>query len=244
MPTSNMVDETTSALLPTARLITALRDKDVELARELLNQPIDVNFAEANGVSLLMIAAYRGYADICERLIELGADVQHGFYDYYPSGDDDDPLDDREYDGVLERAKTSGDAKTLEVVERAFTRSQWAGVKANMKTDPDALVSVGTARLLDAARFGMLDLVADMVKSGVPIEDPEYFPEVTPLSMAATNGQVATCVLLVALGANPADLRGHRNIPSEVQRALEVIAHHMFGQDALQRPAHWDDRKF
>ena len=223
----------------TLRFMSALRDGDISLARQLIEQPLDVNFTEADGVSLLMIAAYRGYADICERLIDLGADVQHGFFVHYPVPDD---IDETEYDSVVERALISRDAKTIDVIERAFTRAQWASVKAATKHDKSDLFLFGTARLVDAARLGMVELVTDMVTAGVPIEEPRYYREMSPLIAAAEHQQFATCAVLVALGANPADLRGHRNISGELQHALEIVARHLFGENALDRPAEWQDR--
>ena len=64
-------------------LIAALRAFDKRLALRWLAMPCNVNMLDDRGVTPLMVAAYRGYNDICQILLSLGADAQHSVERYY-----------------------------------------------------------------------------------------------------------------------------------------------------------------
>lgn len=56
-------------------LMTAVKNNDVAGVRDLIKQGIDVNELDANNDAPLIIAAYKGYAEIVKLLLEAGADV-------------------------------------------------------------------------------------------------------------------------------------------------------------------------
>ncbi len=197
---------------PAARLMQALSQGDKTLAHFLLQQPLDVNEVDRRGVSALMIAAYRGYADICEELIRLGADVQYAF----PSGEEG------EYDGVSERASMSRDNRTMLIIDRAAIHADCVRLRNIVNTDPKHFLDLGTRRLADAARLGMTSVCVELVTAGIPIDDP-MSPYESPIYIAADRGKMTTAFVLLALGADFTPLQEHARYSEEVQSSLEVV---------------------
>ena len=56
-------------------LMKAVKDNDVALVSELIEQGVNVNELDANQDAPLIIAAYKGYIEIVKSLLEAGADV-------------------------------------------------------------------------------------------------------------------------------------------------------------------------
>jgi ankyrin repeat protein len=56
-------------------LMNAVKNNDVALVRELIQQGVNVNELDANKDASLIIAAYKGYTEIVKLLLEAGADV-------------------------------------------------------------------------------------------------------------------------------------------------------------------------
>lgn len=57
-------------------LMKAVNSNNVALVRDLIQQGTDVNELDANQDAPLVIAAYKGYTDILQLLLEAGADVK------------------------------------------------------------------------------------------------------------------------------------------------------------------------
>lgn len=53
----------------TASFRAAIKVREPQLAISLLNGPVNVQYLDPDGTSLLMAAAYRGYVDVCSRLL-------------------------------------------------------------------------------------------------------------------------------------------------------------------------------
>ena len=219
----------TSSSLPiasvenTAKFRAALKNGDPHLAVTLLHGPIDLDDQDESKASLLMVAAYRGYSNICLRLLELGADPLYGFEEYYPT---DNGTDETEWHSPLTRAKMSRDLPTIDVVERAFVGAQWRELKKIKDNDPSGFLHFGTARLDDAARLGMMDLCLEMVTQGIPVESSDVFDS-SPATYAADSSQLPTCLLLLALGASPEPLQFCASIPEDLLSAFLTVAKHL-----------------
>ena len=56
-------------------LMNAIQKNDAALVRQLIAQGVDVNELDASQDAPLVMAAYKGYADIVKLLLEAGADV-------------------------------------------------------------------------------------------------------------------------------------------------------------------------
>ncbi len=52
-----------------------MHTKNVRLLRYLFDQGADLNLVDRDGFSPLMIAAYEGHLEACQRLLEFGANV-------------------------------------------------------------------------------------------------------------------------------------------------------------------------
>lgn len=199
------------------QLIDALSKQDKNLARILLEQPLDVNEVGYRGVSALMVAAYRGYADICETLIKLGANVQYSF-----SCGETGEEGEEEFDGVSERASMSRDYRTMLVIEKASIIADCARLKSIVNTDPDYFVDLGSRRLVDAARLGMITVCLDLVNAGIPIDNPSS-PFESAIYVAADNGNMKTAFVLLALGADFTPLQEHGRYSEEIQSSIENV---------------------
>lgn len=141
-------------------LIQALRAEDIAEAWRLLSIPVSVNMLDSRETTALMVAAYRGYADICTRLIELGADVL-----YFKYVDDDVSDDGYSVDDAEIRARMSGDPSTLCVIQCAMVEAKWRSCLNKANHGPELLV--------DAARLGLTRLCVEMIEDGVTLSPPD-----------------------------------------------------------------------
>ena len=57
------------------KLMKKLRSKDLEKALTLVQNVENVNYTTENNVSLLMLASSLGYVEVCEELIDKGAEM-------------------------------------------------------------------------------------------------------------------------------------------------------------------------
>ena len=194
------------------QLIHALSKEDKNLVRALLENPLDVNEVDYRGVSALMVAAYRGYADICETLIRLGANVQYRF----PCGEEG------EFDGVSERARMSRDYRTMLVIEKAAINADCASLKSIVNSDPEYFMDLGSRRLVDAARLGMTAVCVEIVNSGIPIDNPSD-PFESAIYVAADNEKMTTAFVLLALGADFTPLQEHGRYSENIQSSIENV---------------------
>lgn len=145
-------------------LHTALRQNDLRTVYRLLDAPHNPNYADARGSSLLMVAAYRGLADVCRRLIAAGADPLYSKQPYYANEDGDS----------LFRARLSSDLETIEVVECAWTAAFWRSILSLKDAKPNRFLEVAPSLLKDAVRLGMVDLAAEINSHGIlSLEDDD-----------------------------------------------------------------------
>lgn len=194
------------------QLIHALSNEDKKLVLDLLEEPLNVNEVDHRGVSGLMVAAYRGYADICETLIQLGANVQYSF----PCGEEG------EFDGVSERARMSRDHRTMLVIEKAAINADCAWLKSLVNTDPEYFIDLGSRRLVDAARLGMTAACVEIVNLGIPIDNPSD-PFDSAIYVAADHGEMTTAFVLLALGADFTPLQEHGRYSEKIQSSIENV---------------------
>ena len=134
-------------------LIRALRDLDLPEANRLIDLPGYVSMLD-DDVSPLMVAAYRGLAAECQRLIDLGADVLHNTGVHYGEGSD-------EFQSVEIRADMSQDTATKEVIGRAAAKARCRLVLGGDKScDP-------WQTLEDCALYGLVGCCASLMDGHV-----------------------------------------------------------------------------
>lgn len=200
------------------RLIIALRDSHEALASQILNEDINPNYLDERKTSPLMIAAYRGFADICQKLIDLGADPLYGF--------DVISEDSVEFDCVSDRAQMSNDPRTIEIVKRAFILAGWRHALSHSKDDPSWLQYFGAEHLSEAAYLGMTQLVIEMIHQGIPIDNLST-PAESALMMAGYGGHFNLCAILASLGANLDRFWKHESVTKEFVEVLANLQHQL-----------------
>lgn len=199
-------------------VVKAMRNNNLGLAQELLGLPVDPNFVDPRGVTPLMVAAYRGYAQLCSKLIELGADPLYARP--IPSIENPEawpPLED-----ALDRAKLSQDPATIKVLEMAQLSARWKKNLRERSADSRDFVAVGESLLVDAARHGMLALVVEMATEGIPIQGGTD-PEASAIVAAASVGEYTTCAVLGILGADLDFLSTLENVSEDFLTALIAL---------------------
>jgi len=216
-PTSNSIETRFSMLEyemadTSSRLLAALSGEDRETVDRLLEEPLEVNYLDSRGVSLLMVAAYRGYHKCCERLISLGADALHGYSIF------DSEMTKLDSDSVLSRAQVSKDWPTIGLIERTQVIATWNILKE--AKDP-ARFADAHEWLREAARLGMTSTCVEMVGMGVPVDSPtDDYP---PVREAAFAEEMTTCLVLLAMGADINPLRKEPGFDEEVATSLERV---------------------
>jgi hypothetical protein len=202
-----------------AALIYSLQIADRAYALQLLERPTDVNVRGNTGSTPLMVAAQRGYADVCERLLSLGATFQTEI---------GMPTDPNQYDSneradtVMQRALRSRDWPTIEVISKVYVSAEWTWMKENMPQSD--LPYWGYPRLVDAARYGMTALCAEMIGRGVDTKgDSPSVGDEPPIEAAFSNDQISTCIVLAAMGADISPLRAMDGFTDELEAAFTTI---------------------
>ncbi len=207
--------------LSVIELMEAMQKKDYQLARQLIKKPMNVNVLDGRNVSALMIAAYRGYADICENLLRLGAAVSTEITEREEATDSD-------YLNLWQRAKISGDQPTIDVIDKAYVTANWNITKDLSNTNPQRFQTDGLYQFNEAARLGMTTLCVDIVCSGVEVNHQDLKnlsnSEVdSAISAAYLNGHKTTCFVLLALGADISPLRAHEDFTKEIESSLIIL---------------------
>jgi ankyrin repeat protein len=195
-------------------LIASLQRNDKLSALQLLERPVSVNLRGVSGSSAIMIAAYRGYADVCEALLSQGASFQTEI-----SMSDAGESDGRS-DTVMQRALSSQDWPTIEVITKAYVAAEWKWMKDNMPHSD--LPHWGYPRLVEAARYGMSSLCVDMIENGVDTKGDEFGDE-PPIEAAFSNDKFSTCFVLVAMGADHSHLRRVEGYSDEFDAAFAGV---------------------
>lgn len=200
-------------------LFHALANGQEEYAYQLLERPVEVNVVGHSGASSLMVAAQRGYAGLCSKLLNLGAIFQTEIEIPLQSG----PTDSRERaDTVMQRALQSQDWPTIEVITKVYISAEWSWMKENIATSDTPYW--GYPRLVEAARYGMSALCAEMIGHGVPTgRESLSISDTAPIEAAFSNDQVSTCIVLAAMGADVQPLRAMEGWTDELEATFYTI---------------------
>ncbi|HJS73563.1 MAG TPA: ankyrin repeat domain-containing protein [Vicinamibacteria bacterium] len=158
-------------------LFEAAGSGDIDRVRTLLEQGVDVNAAQGDGMSALHNAARSGNAAVAELLIDRGANLE---------------------------AKTRlGDHRPLHVAS-ASGRSAVVAILVAAGADVNALTTTGAAPLHFAAASGNADTVAALLAAGAELDVREPVWGQTPLMFAAAAGRTEAIEVLLENGASPA----------------------------------------
>lgn len=206
-------------------LIQALRDKNHNLACEILKELTKITDVDDQGKSALMVAAYRGYSDICIKLLDMGAlfDIQIAMSEKTNS-EVEDEYRSQSHDNVMDRAIMSGDGPTIEVIGRAYVAAEWAYLKQIVAEDSTGFYYFSCPRLIQAAEFGMTQLCVEMIHAGIDINtDNSFEGNYTPLDAAFNNNKMETAFVLVAMGADIKALWQSDRFTDEFKSSFAVV---------------------
>src|SRR5262245_10656532 len=154
-------------------LAEAVKHRDLDAVRALLQQHVDVNAPEPDGTTALHWAAHQGDADAVDLLLRAGAQSAANRYGATP----------------LALAAANGNGA---VVERLLK----AGA------DPDTAAPGGETVLMTAARAGRLDAVRALLAHGADVDAREATRGQTALMWAAAEGHAEVVRALVGAGAD------------------------------------------
>ena len=155
-------------------LVEAVKASDRAAVLALLEQQIDVNEAEVDGMTALHWAVHRNDLETAELLIRAGARVEAANrYGVTP----------------LLLACTSGSAALVDTLLEAGT-------------DPNTVFSEGETALMTAARAGKTAAVGSLLAHGADVGARESRREQTALMWAAAEGHAATGRALIEGGAD------------------------------------------
>ena len=162
------------AAAPDARLADAAEKMDRALVRTLVQQRVDVNAPQADGMTALHWAAYQNDRETAELLVRAGANVQAANrYGVTP----------------LSLACANGDAALVDTLLKAGA-------------NPNAALPGGETPLMTAARVGSLATVKALVARGVDVNATEARRGQTALMWAAAEGQADVVQALIEAGAD------------------------------------------
>ena len=143
--------------------------------KTLLQQGIDVNAAQGDGMTALHWAAMKNDAELAQMLVYAGANV---------------------------KATTRLGANTPLVMAARNGNAPVVRVLLKAGADAKAATSTGTTALMLAAASGNADAVKALLAAGADIEAKESSMQQTPLMFAAAFSRVEAMKALVAAGAN------------------------------------------
>ncbi|MDH3533601.1 MAG: ankyrin repeat domain-containing protein [Gammaproteobacteria bacterium] len=156
------------------RFIEAVANGDRETLRLLLDSPLDVNAAKADGTTALHHAAHRDDVEIARALIESGADASAAnVYGITP----------------LSLACTNRSAAMVNILLQG-------GADANAATWN------GESVLMDCTRTGASEAVAELLAAGANPNTAESSKGQTPLMWGAAGGHAEITQLLIEHGAD------------------------------------------
>ena len=157
-----------------SRLIQAVRDQNVALARQLVADGVDVNAVQGDGASALHWAAHRGDLSTVDLLIRSGARVNLA------------------NDLGATPLQVACETREGAVVEHLLA----AGA------DPNATLLNGETVLMTCARAGDVPSVAALLAHDAAVNVAEVGHKQTPLMWAAARGHADVVRLLVRAGAD------------------------------------------
>jgi ankyrin repeat protein len=175
----------------------AINNDSLEQLKKAIEEGDDVNKANSNGFTPLLIAAYRGHLDVVEYLVGKGADVNQA------NNNDVTPLFFAAQEGHLE------------VVQHLLKQR---GIEVN-KADND-----GATPLYVAAYRGHSEIVQHLLaQGGIDVNKANEFG-VTPLLIAAQEGHVNIGANLLIHGANSDGAQNISNFSEFYDNAIKNIA--------------------
>jgi len=162
------------AAAPEARLADAAEGKDTTSIRALLEQRIDVNAPQVDGMTALHWAAYQDDLETVELLVRAGANVKAANrYGVTP----------------LSLASTNGNEAIV-------------GLLLKAGADPNTTLPGGETALMTAARTGKLEAIRALLAAGAGVNAKESRRGQTALMWAAAEGHVAAVEALIQAGAD------------------------------------------
>jgi uncharacterized protein len=157
-----------------ARLVDAVKNRDLSTMRSLLKQRADVNAADAEGMTALHWAAHWGDLETVKLLISAGANAKAANrYGVTP----------------LHEAGTIGNVPIMEALLKAGA-------------NPNAPYGSGETPVMTAARTGNVNAVKILLDSGADPNAAEEWRGQTALMWAAAENHAGVAKLLVDRGAN------------------------------------------
>ncbi len=158
---------------PDARLAKAAKEMDRASVRTLLEQRLDVNASQVDGMTALHWAAYQDDLETVELLVRAGADVQAA----------------NRY-GVTPLSLACANRNEAMV-----------GLLLKAGADPNTALPGGETALMTAARTGRVEAVRALISAGADVNAKEKKGQ-TALMWAAAEGHVAAVEALIQAGAD------------------------------------------
>ena len=160
---------------PDLRLVNAAAERDVDAARALLAEGVDVNAARPDGVTALLWAAHWDDLALTDLLVRAGANV------------------------------TAADDHGVTPLERAAENASLAMVETLLAAggDPNATQTSGLTPLMTAARTGDVQVVGALLRAGADVSAATTETQSTALMWAVAEGHADVVRALHAAGASP-----------------------------------------
>lgn len=221
------------------QLIAAAMSNDLVKVKDLLERGVDADYTEKFGYSALMVAAFKGHADIAEVLLARGADTEK--------------KDKEDAATALIRAAQNGHPKIVAALIQAgaqvnvqATSGVTALVAASFKNDIASVQALldnaaqtelrhegGRTALHTAARTGHTAAMALLLSHGADIE-AQMDDGRTPLIMAALHAKRDAVEQLLSKGADPnhASTNGATPLIVAAEQGQVEIAHALIAAGA------------
>ena len=169
------------------RLIAAARTGDYDAARRALVSGAEVDAADREGMTALLLSAEGGHFDSVMLLLEAGAELDKA---------------DRQGMTPLVVAALRGHAEVFRTL-------------ANAGADIEVRGGDGVTFLMEASSIGRTDIVLSLLELGAELEARDV-DGWTPLMWAAVGGHAPVVEILLEAGANPAALNNELRTALEV----------------------------
>lgn len=167
---------TNDKALVKAFFIECAEDGDFEKTKELVDQGVDVNAANSNGASALMLASFNGHHKVAFYLLDHKANVRH--------------TDSGGFNALMLACESA--SPDLKLVRRLLT----------LGSDVNAYSNGKSTALMTAAKSGHLEIVKLLIENGASINVANSDHRVTPLIWAANGGHFSIVKLLLKNGAD------------------------------------------